>query len=90
MGTPKVKNASNFRAELFDTLKEVSNGEAHMITHGAGEPVVLIAKSEYDALLDEREFLRDVAIGAEQVKSGKGIPHSEALKRFKKMKARWK
>ena len=65
MGTPKVKNASNFRTELFDTLKDVSNGEAHLITHNAGEPVILIAKSEYDALLDEREYLKDVAIGAE-------------------------
>jgi PHD/YefM family antitoxin component YafN of YafNO toxin-antitoxin module len=90
MGTPKVKNASNFRTELFDTLRDVSNGEAHVITHNAGEPVVLIAKSEYDALLDEREFLKDIAIGAEQLNSGQGVSHIEALKRFQKMKARWK
>lgn len=90
MGTPKVKNASNFRTELFDTLKEVSGGEAYMITHNAGEPVILISKSEYDALLDEREFLSDVAIGAEQLNAGKGVSHTAALKRFQKMKARWK
>jgi len=90
MGTPKIKNASSFRTDLFDTLKQVSKGEAHVITHSAGEPVVLISKSEYDALLDEREFLRDVAIGAEQLKSGKGVSHAEALKRFQKMKSRWK
>jgi prevent-host-death family protein len=90
MGTPKIKNASSFRSDLFDTLKQVSKGEPHMITHNAGEPVVMISKSEYDALLDEHEFLRDVAIGAEQLKAGQGISHSGVLKRFQKMKARWK
>lgn len=90
MGTPKIKNASNFRSELFDTLKDVANGEAHVITHSAGEPIILIAKSVYDAILNERELLKDVAIGVEELESGKGVSHKTALKRFHKMKARWK
>jgi len=90
MGTPKIKNASNFRSELFDTLKDVANGEAHIITHSAGEPIVLIAKSVYDVMLDERELLREVSLGVEELDSGKGISHTDALKRFHKMKARWK
>jgi len=90
MGTPKIKNASSFRSDLFDTLKAVSAGQPHIVTHNAGQPVVLISQSEYDALIDERKFLRDVSIGASELDAGKGISHAKALKIFEKMKRQWK
>lgn len=90
MGTPKIKNASSFRSDLFGTLKEVAEGQPHIVTHNAGEPVVLISQSAYDALIDEREFLRDVSIGTFELDAGKGVSSVTANKKFEKMKRRWK
>ena len=84
------KNASRFRSDLFDTLKKVSEGQPHIVTHSGGEPVVLISQSEFDALIDEREFLRDVSIGVSELDAGKGVSHAKAIKKFDKMKKRWK
>lgn len=90
MGSPKIKSATALRKDLYETLKEVSAGEPQIVTHKQGEPVVLLAKEDYDSILDEREALRKMTIGLSQIESGKGISHSEALRKLKAMKAKWK
>jgi len=90
MGTPKVKSATALRSDLYDTLKEVSEGKKQMITHKQGEPVVLLSVTDYDKLLEEQEFLRQTAIGLAQLESGDGVSHQDALKKFTKMQKKWK
>ena len=90
MGTPKIKSATKFRTDLFDTLREVAEGKTHLITHNQGQPVVLISQEQYDAILDEKEVLREIAIGTAQIDAGKGIPHKKMLQEFRKMKAGWR
>jgi prevent-host-death family protein len=90
MSIPKIKKASNFRADLFETLKEVSSGEPQVITHNGGDPVVLIAQSEYNALLERYKLLQEISIGAYQLDTGKGLSHEEALKEIEQMKKEWK
>ena len=89
MGTPKVKSATHFRANLYDTLKEVSEGQPHIITHNQGEPVVLLSQEEYDNILDEKEVLRKISIGAAEIESGQGISHSNMIKKLRKLQSKW-
>jgi prevent-host-death family protein len=90
MAIPKVKNATQFRETLYDTLKRVAEGEPHLITQKESEPVVLISQKEFDRLTDERETLRAIAIGAAEADSGQVVSHQTALKRLKALKSRWK
>ena len=90
MGVPKIKSATTFRNDLYDTLKEVSEGEPQIITHKQGDPVLLVSKEEYDKLLDEKEALKKMAIGLAEVEAGKSVPHKEALKKLNSLKKKWK
>ena len=90
MGIPKIKNATQFRETLYDTLKKVAEGEPHLITQKESDPVVLISQKEFDRITTEREILRAMAMGAAEADAGKTVSHKEALKRLKSLKSRWK
>lgn len=90
MGTPKLKTATTLRSELYESLKEVSEGEPQIITHKQGDPVVLLSQDMYNQLLDEKESLRKMAIGLTEIKEGKGISHKSALKKLSSLKNKWK
>ena len=90
MGTPKIKSATSLRNELYETLKEVSEGKPQLITHKQGGPVLLVSKTDYDKLLEEKEALRKMAIGLSEIESGKGIPHKEALDKIRLFQKKWK
>ena len=75
MGTPKIKSATSFRNNLYETLKEVSRGHFHIITH---------------EIVDEKESLQKMAIGLAQIEQGKGVPHKKALKKLEALKKKWK
>jgi hypothetical protein len=90
MGIPKIKTATTLRGDLYDTLKEVSEGSTQIITHKQGEPVLLVSKVNYDKLLEEKETLKKMAIGLSEIESGEGHSHKDALKKMKAMKKKWK
>lgn len=90
MGIPKIKSATTFRSRLYQTLKQVSKGDSHIITHSQGKSVVLISQEKYNALLDERDTLRKIALGAAEIDAGKGITNNEAMQQLKKLQAKWK
>lgn len=90
MGLPKVKNATQFRETLYETLRKVSEGEAHLITQKENDPVILISQKAFDLLVDERETLRAMALGSGELDAGRAISHAEALKRLKSLKSKWK
>lgn len=90
MGLPKIKNATQFRESLYETLRKVSEGELHMITQKDNEPVVMISKKEFDRLNDEREVLRAIALGVADLEAGRSLSHQEAKARFQALKAKWK
>ena len=87
MGIPKIKSATSLRSDLYETLKEVSNGELQIITHKQGDPVLLVSKEKYDDLVGHSDSLRKMAIGLSQIASGEGVSHTKALKMLKK---KWK
>ena len=87
---PKVKNATQFRETLYETLKKVAEGETHLITQKESEPVVLISQKDFNRLSEEREMLRAIAIGTSELEAGKSISHRDALRRLKALKVKWK
>lgn len=90
MGIPKIKSATNLRAELYESLKEVSEGELQIVTHKQGDPVVLLSQESYNNLLEEKETLKKMAIGLSQIKEGKGISHKKAISKLTVLKDKWK
>ncbi len=90
MGIPKIISATSLRSELYETLKDVANGESHIITHKQGGPVFLVSKNEFDKILDEKELLKRMTIGLSQIESGEGISHKMALQKLKVLKKKWK
>ncbi len=90
MGIPKIKNATQFRETLYDTLKKVAEGEPHVITQKENDSVVLISQKEFNQLTEERETLRAIAIGTSEIEAGHVLSHKDALKRLKSLKAEWK
>ncbi len=90
IGTPKVKSATSLRSELYETLKEVSDGEHQIITHRQGDPVLLVSKEKYDELVDQSEAMKKMAIGLSQIENGDGISHKKAIKKLNDLKKKWK
>ncbi|HLG18635.1 MAG TPA: type II toxin-antitoxin system Phd/YefM family antitoxin [Bdellovibrionota bacterium] len=90
MTIPKVKSATVFRNDLYETLKEVGNGTPYLVTQKDGDPVVLISQTEYNRLLAEQVVLRNIAAGVADLESGKVVPHKTAVSRLRKLQEKWK
>lgn len=87
---PKVQSATELRSHLYETLDEVSRGEPQIITHKRGESVIIISQEKFNALIDEREVLREISLGVSQLGRGEGIPHSAVKERMLKKIESWK
>lgn len=90
MKMPKVQSATELRSHLYETLDEVARGEPQIITHKRGESVILISQEKFNALIDEREVLREISIGVSQLDRGEGIPHAIVKERMLKKIDSWK
>ena len=91
MKVPKIKSATELRANLFETLREVQEGEPQLVTHTKGsDGVILISQARLNALLDENDTLKAIAQGRADVTSGRTVSHAAASKRIKKMQAKWR
>ncbi len=90
MGLPKIKSATNFRDSLYETLKDVADGESHIVTSKNGRNVVLISQDEYNKLLDECLVLRAIAAGVADLDSDRTVTHKQAAAKLRKLKSSWK
>ena len=86
----KLKKPQILEPNLFETLKDVSNGEKHLVTHNSGDPVVLISQKEYNSLLDKLELLKEISLGAHKLDTEKWVSHEDALDKLENMKTKWK
>lgn len=58
---PKSISPTDLRKELYAVVHEVaSKGQRYLITPSEGESVVLCSRAEYNALVEERELLREL------------------------------
>ncbi|EPZ50944.1 prevent-host-death family protein [Bacteriovorax sp. BAL6_X] len=71
MAIPKIKSASELRNDLYNSLKEASDGDMQVVTHKQGEPVVLISQSELNRVIEENETLKKLSIGLSDVRNNR-------------------
>ena len=90
MKMPKIKSATELRSTLYETLHEVAEGDPQVITHKRGEAVVLISQEKFNAIIDEKEVLKEIAAGVAELDAGLGIPHDEVVAQLKARRAKWK
>ena len=91
MKVPKAKSATEFRSNLFETLREVQEGEPQLITHTKGsDGVVLISQAKLNTLLEENDVLKSIAQGRADLASGRTVSLEQATKRIKKLQAKWR
>jgi PHD/YefM family antitoxin component YafN of YafNO toxin-antitoxin module len=89
MGEPKIKSATKLREDIYETLKEVSEGITHVITHKKGEPVYLLSKENYEDLAYERHTLRKIHHGLVSHMEGRTLSHKDAKSKLKELKKSW-
>lgn len=89
MKMPKIKSATELRKSLYQTLTEVARGDPQVITHKRGEAVVLISQAKFNAMIDEKEVLREIALGVAELDSGLGIPHDKVISELKARRKKW-
>ena len=90
MKMPKVQSATELRSHLYETLDEVARGEPQIITHKRGESVILISQEKFNALIDEREVLREISLGVAQLDRGEKLSHEIVKERMLKKIDSWK
>jgi prevent-host-death family protein len=91
MKVPKIKSATELRANLFETLREVQEGEPQLVTHTKGsDGVILISQARLNALIEENEVLKSIGKGRNDAASGRTHSHEEASKRIRKMQSKWR
>jgi len=90
MKIPKIQTASDLRANLFETLREVQEGDPQLVTHTKGsDGVVLISQARLNSILEENDVLKAVAQGRAEIKAGKGIPQAEVERHMEKKFKQW-
>lgn len=91
MKIPKIKTATDLRANLFETLREVQDGDPQLVTHTKGsDGVVLISQSRLNAILEENDVLKAISKGRAEIDSGKGISQSKVEQMMKKKFDQWR
>jgi len=91
MKIPKTQSASDLRANLFETLREVQEGDPQLITHTKGsDGVVLISQARLNALLEENDVLKAINKGRADVAAGRTHTLSEMKEHLREMQAEWR
>jgi PHD/YefM family antitoxin component YafN of YafNO toxin-antitoxin module len=82
MKIPKTKTITELRNTIFETFEEVISGESHLITHKNGKSIAMISVEKIEAMIDEIELHKNLAIGYAQAMRGEGITSQELKKRL--------
>lgn len=83
MKIPKSKTITELRSTLFETFDEVIAGEPQVVTHKNGTSIALISLSKIQAMEDEIELHKNLAIGYAQAMRGEGISSKELKNKMK-------
>lgn len=90
MKIPKTKSASDLRANLFETLREVQDGDPQLITHTKGsDGVILISQSRLNTILEENDVLKAINKGRADVTANRVHTISEMKENLQKMQYKW-
>lgn len=82
MNLLKRKTVTELRNSLFETFEEVCEGEPQIVTHKNGKMVALISVEKYEALQEEIELHKNLAIGYAQAMRQEGVSSIELKDRL--------
>ena len=69
---PKPITPTDLRQNLYAVVREVASGKSlYLVTPGEGNAVVMLSRDEYNAMLTERELLRDLREAEGDVAAGR-------------------
>ncbi len=70
---------SEFRANMAATMSQLRDtGRPVVLTEHGRSAAVLLGISDYEALLEEVDLLRDIRTAEEQLAAGEGVPNTRA------------
>ena len=81
--TEDIQPLTAFRANFAAFVDQVRSTHRPLVLtqHGRGA-AVLLGAADYEALVDEVELLREIALAERQVAAGEAIPHEEVVQRL--------
>jgi antitoxin YefM len=75
---PKTITPTELRQNLYRIVREVaSKGHRYLITPDAGEAVVMCSRDDYNALVAERQLLRDLREAEADIAAGRTLTTAE-------------
>lgn len=91
MKIPKVQSATELRSKLFETLREVQEGDPQLITHTKGsDGVILISQAKLNAILEENDVLKAIAKGRADIAAGRSYTRDEMKQQLGRMQSKWR
>ena len=80
-----IQPLSEFRSKVafyFDKVKKTKR--PLVITQNGKSAAILLAVSEYEAMIDKIDVLEDIKLAESQIRNGLSVPHQNVKKRFAK------
>lgn len=69
---PKTISPTDLRKNLYAVVKDVAtSGAQYLVTQSEGESVLICSRDEYNAIVEERQLLRDLRDAEADVKAGR-------------------
>ncbi len=74
-----IRSLSEFRANVTSFIDDMKKTKRPLVITQLGKSsAVMIDVGEYEALLEKMELLSDIQTAEDQLRDGKGLPHSSA------------
>ena len=77
---PKPISPTELRQRLYSVVREVARGKnQYLVTPADEESVVMLSRETYNAIIEERELLRDLVHGEADIREGRTKSSAEVL-----------
>jgi len=84
--TQDIQSLTAFRANVASFVEQVrGTGRPLVLTQHGKSAAVLLGASDYEALVEELETLRDIQIAERELAEGKGIPHEQVVEELRQI-----
>jgi PHD/YefM family antitoxin component YafN of YafNO toxin-antitoxin module len=75
---PKTVSPTELRQNLYAIVREVaSKGHRYLITPNEGDAVVMCSREDFNALIAERQLLRDIRDAEAEIAAGRTFSSTE-------------
>jgi antitoxin YefM len=84
--TEDIQPLTAFRAKVASFVEQVreTRRPLYLTQHGRSA-AVLLSTSEYEALVEELEILRDVQASERELAEGRGVPHEQVVRELREI-----